>query len=99
MSPKVAMRLNLAADLGGTTAALSQTIRIPTLGDSDQNAAHSSLHSAPPIPIRGSPDENSRRDLSTIQNLPVQTRMGTTVPLKVVAEVTFGAGPSQIQRF
>jgi len=91
-------RLNLAADLGVTTAALSQTIRIATLGDIDQNAAKFSL-SDRQIPIRVMLDENSRRDLSTIQNLPVQTRMGTTVPLKVVAEVTFGAGPSQIQRF
>jgi multidrug efflux pump subunit AcrB len=91
-------RLDLAADLGVTTAALSQTIRIATLGDIDQNAAKFSL-SDRQIPIRVMLDENSRRDLSTIQNLPVQTRMGTTVPLKVVADIGFGAGPSQIQRF
>jgi multidrug efflux pump subunit AcrB len=77
---------------------LSQTIRIATLGDIDQNAAKFSL-SDRQIPIRVMLDENSRRDLSTIQNLPVQTRMGTTVPLKVVADIGFGAGPSQIQRF
>jgi multidrug efflux pump subunit AcrB len=91
-------RLDLAADLGVTTAALSQTIRIATLGDIDQNAAKFSL-SDRQIPIRVMLDENSRRDLSTIQNLPVQTRMGSTVPLKVVADISFGAGPSQIQRF
>jgi multidrug efflux pump subunit AcrB len=91
-------RLDLAADLGVTTAALSQTIRIATMGDIDQNAAKFSL-SDRQIPIRVMLDENSRRDLSTIQNLPVQTRMGTTVPLKVVAEIGFGQGPSQIQRF
>jgi multidrug efflux pump subunit AcrB len=91
-------RLDLAADLGVTTAALSQTIRIATLGDIDQNAAKFSL-SDRQIPIRVMLDENSRRDLSTIQNLPVQTRTGSTVPLKVVADISFGAGPSQIQRF
>jgi multidrug efflux pump subunit AcrB len=91
-------RLDLAADLGVTTYALSQTIRIATLGDIDQNAAKFSL-SDRQIPIRVMLDENSRRDLATIQNLPVQTRMGTTVPLKVVADISFGAGPSQIQRF
>src|SRR3546814_18838689 len=32
-------RLDLAADLGVTTAALSQAIRIATLGDIDQNVA------------------------------------------------------------
>jgi multidrug efflux pump subunit AcrB len=99
-SPEITVkpRLDLAADLGVTTAALSDTIRIATMGDIDQNAAKFSL-SDRQIPIRVMLDENSRRDLSTIQNLPVQTRMGSTVPLSVVAEVGFGAGPSQIQRF
>jgi len=99
-SPEITIKphLNLAADLGVTTAALSQTIRIATMGDIDQNAAKFSL-SDRQIPIRVMLDENSRRDLSTIQNLPVQTRTGATVPLSVVAEVGFGAGPSQIQRF
>jgi multidrug efflux pump subunit AcrB len=91
-------RLDLAADLGVTTAALSQTIRIATLGDIDQNAAKFSL-SDRQVPIRVMLDENSRRTLSTIQNLPVPTTRGTSVPLKVVAEIGFGAGPSEIKRF
>jgi multidrug efflux pump subunit AcrB len=44
-------RMDLAAELGVTTAALSQTIRIATLGDIDQNAAKFSL-SDRQIPIR-----------------------------------------------
>jgi len=91
-------RLDLAADLGVTTQALSQTIRIATLGDIDQNAAKFSL-SDRQIPIRVMLDENSRRSLSTIQNLPVQTSRGGSVPLNVVAEIGFGAGPSEIQRY
>jgi len=91
-------RLDLAAELGVTTAALSQTIRIATLGEIDQNAAKFSL-SDRQIPIRVMLNEDSRRNLSTIQNLPVQTSRGTTVPLKVVAEIGFGQGPSQIERF
>lgn len=90
--------LDLAADLGVTTAALSETIRIATLGDIDQNAAKFELPDRQ-IPIRVMLDENSRRDMSTIENLPVPTTRGTTVPLKVVADVSFGVGPSQIQRF
>ena len=89
---------NLAADLGVTTAALSQTIRIATLGDIDQNVAKFSL-SDRQIPIRVALDENSRRSLATIQNLPVPTTRGTTIPLKVVAKISFGAGPSQIRRY
>ena len=91
-------RLDLAADLGVTTQALSQTIRIATLGDIDQNAAKFSL-SDRQIPIRVMLDESSRRSLSTIQNLPVVTSRGGTVPLRVVADIGFGAGPSQIQRY
>ncbi|WP_174274499.1 efflux RND transporter permease subunit [Sphingomonas bacterium] len=91
-------RLALAADLGVTTAALSQTIRIATLGDVDQNAAKFSL-SDRQIPIRVMLDRNSRRNLDTIANLPVQTSRGGSVPLSVVADIGFGAGPSQIQRY
>ena len=91
-------RFDLAAELGVTTQALSQTIRIATLGDIDQNVAKFSL-SDRQIPIRVALDENSRQSLATIQNLPVPTAGGFTVPLKVVADIGFGAGPSQIQRF
>jgi multidrug efflux pump subunit AcrB len=91
-------RLDLAADLGVTTQALSETIRIATLGDIDQNAAKFSL-SDRQIPIRVALDQNSRQSLSTIQNLPVPTARGGTVPLRVVADIGFGEGPSEIKRF
>ena len=91
-------RLDLAADLGVTTAALSETIRIATLGDIDQNAAKFSL-SDRQIPIRVALDQNSRSNISTIQNLPVPTANGGTVPLRVVADIGFGDGPSEIKRF
>lgn len=91
-------RMDLAASMGVTTQALSQTIRIATLGDIDQNSARFSL-SDRQIPIRVSIAEESRRDLSTIENLPVPTASGGSVPLKVVADITFGAGPTQIRRY
>lgn len=90
-------RLDLAADLGVTTAALSQAIRIATLGDIDQNSARFSL-SDRQIPIRVALDENARQRLSTIENLPVPTATGGSVPLKTVAEIGFGAGPTRIDR-
>ncbi|HEX8256581.1 MAG TPA: efflux RND transporter permease subunit [Allosphingosinicella sp.] len=90
--------MDLAADMGVTTAALSQTIRIATMGDIDQNSAKFSLADRQ-IPIRVSLTEESRRNLSTIQNLPVPTADGGSVPLKVVADVEFGAGPTQIRRY
>ncbi|MDB5710718.1 MAG: transporter permease [Sphingomonas bacterium] len=89
--------MDLAANLGVTTAALSSAIRIATLGDIDQNSAKFSL-SDRQIPIRVALDQNARQRLSTIQNLPVQTASGGSVPLSLVAEVTFGAGPTKIER-
>jgi multidrug efflux pump subunit AcrB len=91
-------RTALAADLGVTTTSLSQAIRIATLGDIDQNMAKFSLPDRQ-IPIRVSLAEGSRRDLATIQNLPVSTSYGGSVPLKVVADIHFGAGPSKIRRY
>jgi multidrug efflux pump subunit AcrB len=91
-------RLDLAAQLGVTTSALSQAIRIATLGEIDQNAAKFSL-SDRQVPIRVVLPKESRRDLATIRNLPVQTTTGGSVPLSRVAEIKFGAGPTQIQRF
>jgi len=90
-------RPDLAADLGVTTAALSQTIRIATLGEIEQNSAKFSLADRQ-IPITVSLSENARRDLSVLQNLPVPTSDGRSVPLKAVADIGFGSGPTTIQR-
>jgi len=90
-------RLDLMADMGVTTAAMSQAIRVATMGEIDQASARFSL-SDRQVPIRVSLEEGSRRNLSTIENMPVPTTGGGSVPLKVVADISFGAGPSVIQR-
>ena len=91
-------RAQIAAELGVTTAALSQTIRIATLGEIEQNAARFSL-SDRQIPIVVRLSEKSRADFSTIENLPVPTANGGSVPLSRVAEISFGSGPTAIQRY
>jgi len=90
-------RFDLAADLGVTTSSLSQTIRIATLGDIEQNSAKFSL-SDRQVPINVSLSEAARRDLATLENLPVPTTGGGSVPLKAVADIGFGSGPTTIQR-
>jgi multidrug efflux pump subunit AcrB len=90
-------RFDLAANLGVTTAALSQTVRIATIGDIAQNSAKFSLADRQ-VPITVSISENARRDLSTLENLPVPTSNGGSVPLKAVAEIGFGSGPTTVQR-
>ncbi len=91
-------RADLAAQLGITTSALSQAIRIATLGEIEQNAAKFSL-SDRQIQIRVVLPKESRYDFKTIQNLPVQTAAGGSVPLSRVAEISFGSGPTTIQRY
>ena len=91
-------RPDLAADLGVSTAAISQTIRIATLGEIEQNAAKFSL-SDRQIPITVKLPESSRESLTTIENLPVPTLGGGTVPLARVADISFGSGPTAIQRY
>ena len=90
-------RLDLAANLGVTTAALSNAIRIATLGDIDQNSAKFSL-SDRQIPIRVALQEDARARLDTIKNLPVQTQNGGSVQLGTVADIAFGTGPTKIER-
>jgi multidrug efflux pump subunit AcrB len=43
--------------------------------------------------------ESSRENLETIRNLPVPTTSGGSVPLSRVAEISFGSGPTTIQRY
>lgn len=90
-------RLDLAAQLGVTTVALSQAIRIATLGDIDQNSAKFSL-SDRQIPIRVMLAKESRQNIDNIRNLPVPTASGGSVPLSRVADISFGAGPTSIER-
>lgn len=91
-------RVQIAAELGVTTAALSQTIRIATLGEIEQNAARFSL-SDRQIPIVVRLSEEARTDFRTIENLPVPLASGGSVPLSRVADISFGSGPTAIQRY
>jgi multidrug efflux pump subunit AcrB len=94
---QITPRFDLAADLGVTTTALSQTIRIATIGDIEQNSAKFSLADRQ-VPIVVSLPLSARRDLDILENLPVPTQSGDSVPLKSVAEIKFGSGPARVQR-
>jgi multidrug efflux pump subunit AcrB len=91
-------RLDLASQLGVSTQALSQAIRVATIGEIDQNAAKFSLADRQ-VPIRVRLPEEARRDLANISNLPVPTASGGSVPLSRVAEISIGSGPTSIQRY
>ncbi|MDE2219200.1 MAG: efflux RND transporter permease subunit [Gammaproteobacteria bacterium] len=91
-------RLDLAAQLGVTVASISDTVRVATLGEIAQNAPKFSLADRQ-IPIRVSLVESARSNLATLENLPVRTASGATVPLQAVADIGFGQGPSKVRRY
>ena len=94
----VTPNLDIAGQLGVTTQALSQVIRIATQGEIDQNSAKFSL-SDRQVPIRVKLPPDSRSRIATIENLPVPTASGGSVPLSRVATISFGSGPTTIQRY
>ncbi|MDB5367364.1 MAG: AcrB [Rhodospirillales bacterium] len=91
-------KLDRAAEQGVSVASIGQVARIATLGDIDSNTAKYNLGERQ-VPIRVTLDPTWRTDLDTIENLRVRTFSGSTVPLKSVADIQMGSGPSQIDRF
>jgi multidrug efflux pump subunit AcrB len=88
---------NLAADLGLSTEALSDTIRVATLGDIDANLAKYNAGDRL-IPIRVELERTARSKLDVLKNLRVPTASGS-VPLSAVAEFKNGQGPTAISRY
>jgi multidrug efflux pump subunit AcrB len=86
-----------AAELGVTTSAISQATRIATSGDITLNLSKMNLPDRQ-IPIRVRLTDKARASIDQIRLLQVPSLHGS-VPLENVAEVSFGAGPSQIDRY
>ncbi|MBL8588989.1 MAG: efflux RND transporter permease subunit [Methylobacteriaceae bacterium] len=91
-------RMELAAELGVTTDALSETIRVATIGDVGPNLAKFDAGDRL-IPIRVQIAESSRADLQALETLRVGTLRGAVVPLAAIADVGFGRGPASIERY
>lgn len=87
-----------AADQGVSVQTIARTANLATLGDFDANLAKFDLPDRQ-IPIRVQIDPQYRDNLDTIRNLQVQNQDGDLIPLQTVAEITFGSGPSQIDRY
>jgi len=86
-----------AALMGVSTVAISQAARVATVGDIDQVLAKYNDGDRQ-IPIRVLLPFEARQDVSTLSNLMVPTKYGTSVPLSAVADISYGAGPIQINR-
>ncbi|WP_453976472.1 efflux RND transporter permease subunit [Brevundimonas sp. Marseille-Q4549] len=93
----VTPRPDEAALAGVSAGAISQAVRVATIGDVDQNLPKYNLGDRQ-IPIRLQLTEAAREDLTVLQNLRVPTNHGGNVPLSAVADIQFGAGPATVSR-
>lgn len=93
----VTPRPDEAALAGVSAGAISQAVRVATIGDVDQFLPKYNLGDRQ-IPIRLQLTEAAREDITVLQNLRVPANNGATVPLSAVADIQFGAGPATINR-
>ena len=88
----------IAAELGVSTDAISETIRLATIGDVGVNLAKFNAGDRL-IPIRVQLIEAARGSLDLLQSLKVATGNGNSVPLSTVADVELAQGPTSIDRY
>jgi multidrug efflux pump subunit AcrB len=85
-----------AADLGVTTAAIAETVRVATAGDYDVSLPKLNL-SERQVPVRVKLPDGVRADIAALSRLTVPGRNGP-VMLANVAELGIDSGPAQIDR-
>jgi multidrug efflux pump subunit AcrB len=95
---RVIPKSEIAAELGVSTEAISEAVRIATIGDIGANLAKFDVGDRQ-VPIRVQLKEKAREDRQLLEHLKVQTATGATVPLSAVADFEFGQGPTSIDRY
>ncbi|GGX14718.1 ACR family transporter [Pigmentiphaga litoralis] len=97
--PEIAVRPDFAraADLGVTSFAIAETLRVATLGDYDQSLPKLNLAQRQ-VPIVVKLEDSARKDLSLLERLSVPGARGP-VMLGQVATLTMEGGPAVIDRY
>ncbi len=97
--PEITVRPDFAraADLGVTSAAIAETLRVATLGDYDVALPKLNLAKRQ-VPIVVKLKDSARQDLALLKRLPVPGARGP-VMLEQVADITMEGGPAVIDRF
>jgi HAE1 family hydrophobic/amphiphilic exporter-1 len=90
-------RTEEAARLGVSSDTIATIVRVASVGDIDANVAKFN-EGERRIPIRVRLPLNARADIQRIANLRVPTGNGGTTTLASVADISFQAGPSRINR-
>lgn len=86
-----------AAELGVTSAAIAETLRIATVGDYDNALPKMNLPQRQ-VPIVVKLDGGARHDLDVLRRLTVPGARGPVL-LEQVASLDFGGGPAVIDRY
>jgi multidrug efflux pump subunit AcrB len=89
---------DVAADLGVSTEAISEAVRIATIGDIGANLAKFDVGDRQ-VPIRVQLDERARESPQVLESLKVATGSGTAVPLSAVSRFELSQGPTAIDRY
>ena len=97
--PEIIVRTDFAraADLGVSSAAIADTLRIATAGDYDQELAKLNL-SQRQVPVVVKLREDAKKDFELLSRLTVPGAHGPVL-LGNVASITLGSGPAQIDRY
>ena len=97
--PEIAVRPDFAkaADLGVTSAAISDTLRVATLGDYDAALPKLNL-SQRQVPIVVRLSDDARKDLGVLERLSIPGSKGL-VMLSQVASIELASGPAVIDRY
>jgi hydrophobe/amphiphile efflux-1 (HAE1) family protein len=95
---RVTPKFDAAARLGVAPSQIAETIRVATIGDIDANLAKFNAGDRL-VPIRVQLEEKARTDMQRLESLRVTNTTGVAIPLAAVADVSFGRGPSSIDRF
>lgn len=98
--PEIVVRPDFAraADLGVTSQAIGDTLRIATTGDYDVSLPKLNLAQRQ-VPIVVRLREEARRDLQVLERLSVPSTRGTNVMLGQVATLELTGGPAVIDRY
>ncbi|MBX9588375.1 MAG: efflux RND transporter permease subunit [Hyphomonadaceae bacterium] len=89
---------DIAAELGVSTEAMSEAVRIATIGDIGANLAKFNVGDRQ-VPIRVQLEERARGDRQILEGLKVATASGASVPLSSIARFELGQGPTAIDRY
>jgi hydrophobe/amphiphile efflux-1 (HAE1) family protein len=95
---RVYPRSEIASELGITTEAISEVVRIATIGDIGANLAKFDVGDRQ-VPIRVQLKEGARESRQLLEGLKITTASGASVPLSAVATFGYGQGPTAIDRY